>query len=301
MWFIIGKAKVVRIAMLCCASLGLWLLAQLLPMAASPEPAGRIVLIIDDFGNRADGTEAMLDLGIPITVAVMPFQPFSEMEARMAVAADLEVIMHLPMEPEQGKPEWLGPNGITTDLPEGEIRDRVMRGLARVPGAAGISNHMGSKATADRRVMKAVLAVARQEDMFFLDSRTTPHSVVEELAEAMGVSVLVRDVFLDGQKDQHHIESRLAKLGDIALDRGHAVGIGHVGIEGGTVTARAIQAMIPLLKARGLEFVSAAELLLLIEPRPVARDQQPYQPVPPAEATEASREHNSLSPDAPKE
>lgn len=266
MWFIMGKAKAVRIVILCCTSLVLMLLSYLLPMDAVPEPAGRIVLIIDDFGNRGDGTEAMLNLGIPLTVAVMPFQPFSEMEAEMALRSNLEVIMHLPMEPEQGNPEWLGPDGITTDLPDTEIRDRIMRGLARVPGVTGISNHMGSKATADRRVMVTVLSIASEKGLFFVDSRTTPHSVVEELAQAMGVPVLVRDVFLDGQKDQHHIESQLAKLGDTALEKGHAVGIGHVGIEGGTVTARAIQAMIPVLKDRGLQFVSAGDLLLLIEP-----------------------------------
>lgn len=266
MWLIMAEAKLVRILMLCCAFLALVLYSHLSPAGSEAEPAGRVVLIIDDFGNRGDGTEAMLDLGIPITVAVMPFQPFSEIEARMALNADLEVIMHLPMEPEQGQPEWLGPDGITTDLSDQEIRDRMLRGLARVPGATGISNHMGSKATADRRVMKAVLDVARGEDMYFVDSVTTPQSVVLEVAGAMGISVLTRDVFLDGQEDQEHIESQLTKLGDLALDKGYAVGIGHVGIEGGTVTARAIRAMIPVLEERELEFVSAGELLLLLEP-----------------------------------
>jgi hypothetical protein len=33
----------------------------------------RVVLIIDDFGNRIEGTKEMLNLPIPITVAVMPF------------------------------------------------------------------------------------------------------------------------------------------------------------------------------------------------------------------------------------
>jgi polysaccharide deacetylase 2 family uncharacterized protein YibQ len=35
----------------------------------------RVILIIDDFGNRMQGTKQILDLPIPITVAVMPFMP----------------------------------------------------------------------------------------------------------------------------------------------------------------------------------------------------------------------------------
>lgn len=64
---------------------------------------GYVVLIIDDFGNNGNGTEEMLKLNVPVTAAVMPFMPFSKADALAAKNANLEVILHLSMEPNQGK------------------------------------------------------------------------------------------------------------------------------------------------------------------------------------------------------
>ena len=42
------------------------------PFAA---PKKQIAVVIDDFGNNMNGTTEMLDLAIPLTIAVMPFMP----------------------------------------------------------------------------------------------------------------------------------------------------------------------------------------------------------------------------------
>ena len=80
-----------------------------LAIKADSEIGGYIALIIDDFGNAGEGRDAMLQLGIPITVAIMPFMPYSFKEADAARNAGLDVILHIPMEPIKGKKEWLGP------------------------------------------------------------------------------------------------------------------------------------------------------------------------------------------------
>ncbi len=261
MWHIFVRAKLLKMLLAGFVALGIMAYPYLVGLVSPEAPRGEIVLIIDDFGNHADGTRAMMALGIPLATAVMPFLSYTEDEAMMAHEAGLEVLMHVPMEPEHGDPSWLGPRGITTDLSDAEIKDRIREGLAQMPQAVGLNNHMGSRATQDRRVMRAVLQVAAQQDLFFIDSKTTSHSVVGEVAMEMGVPHLVRDVFLDGVQDRAHIEAQLEKLGDIALERGHAVGIGHVGVEGGTVTADALRAMIPVLKERGIEFIFPSQLI----------------------------------------
>jgi len=68
-----------------------------------------------------------------------------------------------------------GREGDDPDLDDdAAIRARVLAALARVPGAIGINNHQGSKATADPRVLRDVLLVVKEKGLFFLDSRTTP-------------------------------------------------------------------------------------------------------------------------------
>jgi polysaccharide deacetylase 2 family uncharacterized protein YibQ len=59
------------------------------------------------------------------------------------------------------------------DPPEAAAR-RARAALARVPGAVGVNNHMGSRLTAERAAMDALMPVLRARGLFFLDSRTTP-------------------------------------------------------------------------------------------------------------------------------
>lgn len=69
----------------------------------------RIAVIIDDLGNKMQGTDKILAMPVKLTVAVMPFLPSSEQDARNAHARGHDVLVHLPLEPKQGNPKWLGP------------------------------------------------------------------------------------------------------------------------------------------------------------------------------------------------
>lgn len=225
---------------------------------------GYVALIIDDFGNHGAGTEEMLRLGIPITAAVMPFQPFSREDANAAHQAGLEVIMHIPMEPERGNAKWLGPKGITCDLSGEEIQTRIRDGLHEVPWVVGMNNHMGSKATQDQRVMKNILEIVKEQKLFFIDSKTARHSVVADLSKQTGVQFAERDIFLDGTQNKKHIEKQMQKLAEVAKKKGFAVGIGHVGIEGGKATAEAIRSTYPILQKQGIKFIYISDLIKLL-------------------------------------
>jgi len=214
--------------------------------------AGRsqLALVIDDFGNAMEGTEEMLRLPIPLTAAVMPFMPTTKADAIAAHRLGHDVIIHMPMEPNRGKRSWLGPGAITTDLSDDEIRKRVEDAVRDVPHAIGMNNHMGSKATADRRVMRIVLEVCKAHGLFFLDSRTTGDSVIPELGEQLGVPVIERNgVFLDEVYSHAHIAKQLMLL-DKQLDELPAsIAIGHVGPPG-KKTAAALHEAIPRLERK---------------------------------------------------
>src|SRR5690606_41144538 len=55
-----------------------------------------------------------------------------------------------------------------------------------LPHVSGVNNHMGSKATADPRVVSDVLRAVKEAGLFFLDSRTTADSVVAQVARELG-------------------------------------------------------------------------------------------------------------------
>lgn len=226
----------------------------------APQPPGKqIALVIDDFGNNMAGTEQMMELSVPFAAAVMPFMPSSKSDAEWAHRLGHEVLVHMPMEPRQGKPEWLGPGAITTRLTDEEIRSRVEAAIDNVPHAVGMNNHMGSRATADERVMRIVLTVCKDRNLFFLDSRTTPNSVVGKLARELGVRTVENDLFMDDIYTRSHIAKQAIKLQKHMEKNDETVVIGHVGPPG-KHTASVLQQSIPTLQKLGGQFVPISAL-----------------------------------------
>jgi polysaccharide deacetylase 2 family uncharacterized protein YibQ len=219
----------------------------------------KVAIIIDDFGNKMNGTKEVLALPIPLTVAIMPFLETSRSDAEWAHRLGHDVIIHLPMEPIRGKKSWLGPGAITTDLSSDEIRKRVRAAIKEVPYAIGVNNHMGSKVTADQRVMRVVLEVCRENGLFFIDSKTSPKSVVPTLSKEIGVPYLENELFFDDVYTTQHIINQTKRLiKKLELDN-EIIAIGHVGPPG-QKTAAIIKEFIPVIETNA-KFVKASTLV----------------------------------------
>ncbi|MDW4528847.1 divergent polysaccharide deacetylase family protein [Rossellomorea marisflavi] len=199
-----------------------------------PLPAHKkeLAIVIDDLGNDMEGTKDILDTEATLTIAVMPFLPSTKKDAERAHAKGHEVILHMPMEPVTGKASWLGPGALTTDLSDEEIRSRVEKAIQDVPHAVGMNHHMGSKVTADERIMRIVLEVCKKHGMFYLDSKTTGKSVIPKLAEELKVPYLENGLFFDDVYTKEHIGQQATKLAAKLEKDDSMVAIGHVGVTG---------------------------------------------------------------------
>ena len=87
-----------------------------------------------------------------------------------------------------------------TDL---EIARTLADDIRSMPHISGVSNHMGSAFTEDKRAMQAAISELEKHRIFFLDSFTTSRSVGYDAAKAGGLAALRRDVFLDDKDDPH--------------------------------------------------------------------------------------------------
>lgn len=228
-------------------------------LKASTGAERRLAIIIDDFGNDMKGTEEILSLPVKLTVAVMPFLRTSEKDARMAHEKGHDVIIHLPMEPKQGKPEWLGPGAILSNMSDAEVREKVEAAIKNVPYAVGINNHMGSKITGNKRIMSVILDVCKEHGLFFVDSKTNYHSIVGEICDEKGLPRLQNDIFLDDVHSVSHVTGQLRKVQERLQQQSLCVTIGHVGV-GGLKTAEALKRTIPEMKQRGIHFVGMLDL-----------------------------------------
>jgi len=205
--------------------------------------------------QREEGLRA-LELPGEVTYAFLPETPFAVRLANLAEALGREVILHLPMESATGK--VLGPGGMTSSMSEEEFAAIFGRNLAAVPHIRGVSNHMGSLLTAQRKQMHWLMELLRERGkLFFLDSRTTPESVADDVAHSAGLASTRRDVFLDDEQQADTIRLQFRELVKRALEKGTALAIGHPHPE--TVTV--LREELPRLAAKGIGLVSASTLI----------------------------------------
>lgn len=230
------------------------------PLPECDNPCGKLAIVIDDFGQDRNGVKEMMAIKRHLTFAVMPFLTYSQSDAKEAYENGFEVIVHLPMEPMKGKISWLGPKPILSTLSDSEVYQITSEAFADVPYAVGANIHMGSKISTDDRIMSDVLDVIKEKGVYFLDSKTSAKSVAKKIADEKAVPFYERNTFLDGQTSKEHVKEQLRKAGEIALKDGKSVAIGHVGIEGGKVTAQAIAEMLPEFDAKNIQLVFVSEL-----------------------------------------
>lgn len=228
--------------------------AQLRSLGAIHPPL--VAIIIDDCGNNLAKDEQFLGLPAPLTLAILPLTAHGREIAQEAASAGKPIMLHLPMQPESSEHNP-GPGAITTGMSDEQIAAQVERDLASLPPVPGANNHMGSKGTADPRVMRAVLGVFRQRRLFFIDSETSNASIAAQIARDMGLQTAVRDIFLDDEVSEPAIEAQLRDAAKIAEQRGQAIAIGHPFPE----TAVALAKMIPRMQSEGVEFVAAETLV----------------------------------------
>ena len=122
--------------------------------------------------------------------------------------------------------ETPGRNAILASMTDDEIARTTRENIDAMPYAIGVNNHMGSLATADRRVMTSVIG-AMPDGMYFIDSRTGGSSVAATVAREMNVRTATRNVFLDDVATERGVRKQLEELAAAAEKRGVAIAIGH--------------------------------------------------------------------------
>jgi polysaccharide deacetylase 2 family uncharacterized protein YibQ len=227
--------------------------------AAAKRPfRGQVALIMDDMGNSLETLDELIALGRPVTVSVLPYSTHAAETARIAHENGLEVLLHLPLESLNNHEAMANTEGmILAGMTEPDIVRLFEESYARVPFAAGTNNHMGSRFTAERDLMRVLLRPLKEKGLFFVDSRTTAKTVALQEARKMGVPSTERDIFLDADDDRGRIRGRLVELFQKARKKGHAVGICHPFPE----TLAVLKSSFRLVDAYGLEAVRVSQLV----------------------------------------
>lgn len=217
--------------------------------------SGNMAIVIDDCGYTIGPVAGFVEIGRPFTFAVLPYREYSNEAASRALSAGHQVILHMPLEPMDASASS-EPVVVTVNMSEEEIRQTVAKAINSLPGIQGVNNHQGSRATADRRVMKAVLSTIKSQNLYFIDSRTIGKTVAADVSRQMGIRTGENELFLDNSSDIDQIKGQLRKAINMAHKNGSVTVIGHA--RPNTVTA--VREMIPEIENAGIRLVYANQL-----------------------------------------
>lgn len=219
--------------------------------------SGRLAVIVDDCGYDMSSVRTLLNTGLPLNFAVLPYKPYTSDVLEMIKSDGRVAMLHLPMEPVDRSAMSEGSSTICTDMSKDKILELTRKAINSLPGVSGVNNHQGSKATADSATMTTVLQELRNQDLFFVDSRTSSKSVARDKAVAMGVPTARNDIFLDNSSDVQAIRKQIYKAMDIAEKNGSAIAICHARPN----TAKAWSMYAEEIKNTGIELVPITDLL----------------------------------------
>lgn len=225
------------------------------PNIEQPLPA--ISIIIDDLGEQLVAGKQAIALPGQITYAFLPHTGYAARLAELAHQQNKEVMLHMPMQA-IGE-NRLGSGGLTLDMSHNDFLSALKSSLDSVPHISGLNNHMGSLLTQHPGHMTWLMeALSSEHDhLYFVDSRTTDHTIAHQIATEYKVPTISRNVFLDNSRDEVAISRQFERLIKQAEQNGTAVAIGHPYAE----TLAFLQKALPTLEQRGIELISTSMII----------------------------------------
>jgi polysaccharide deacetylase 2 family uncharacterized protein YibQ len=217
----------------------------------------RIAIIVTGLGPSGAVTDAAInELPGAVTLSFDPYTRRLNEWIDRARGAGHEILLAVPMEPEDYPRQDPGPFTLLTSLSAGDNLERLDWALSRVTGYVGLTNMMGSRFTTSERDLAPVFEELKKRGLMFVDGRASEQSVAGALAKSMNLPRAIADASLDAETTADAIDRRLAGLEVLAQHNGAALGIGFAY----PVTVERVAAWAKTLEAKALVLAPASAL-----------------------------------------
>jgi len=185
-----------------------------------------VAIVVGGLGvGAAKTTDAIMKLPAAVTLAFTPYGSDPNKLAERARAQRHEILLQIPMEPFDYPDNDPGPQTLLTTLGPEQNLDRLYWHLSRFQGYAGIANFMGGRFVVTDAVMQPIVREAAKRGLGYLDDGSAPRSVASSLAAGQAMPFAKADFSIDAVPTAVEIDRTLAKLENLAKERGIAVGI----------------------------------------------------------------------------
>lgn len=208
----------------------------------------RVAVLLNGLGlPDAPDSDALEGLPAPVSVAYAAYGRSLQELVTKARDAGHEVLLQIPLEPENYPTEDPGPHTLLTTLPPEENVKRLQWLMSRYTGYVGVTNLMGARFETTREAFLPVLEEVKRRGLLYLDDGSVKGSAGEPIASTIGLDYAAAHVRLD----EKGIAKGLAELESVARERGAAIGVA----KAKAATVRQITDWADKLEAKGLVLV----------------------------------------------
>jgi polysaccharide deacetylase 2 family uncharacterized protein YibQ len=186
----------------------------------------RIAILVTGLGLPDSPPPAVLK-GLPpsISVAYGAYGRSLQDGVTVARADGHEVLLQIPLEPNNYPTENPGPHTLLTTLPPAENMKRLQWLMSRYTGYVGVTNLMGAKFEATQDALTPVLEEVKSRGLLYVDDGSVQTSTAGQIANTIGLDYSVASVQIDANASPADIAKQLAKLETMAKEKGAVIGV----------------------------------------------------------------------------
>jgi hypothetical protein len=218
-----------------------------------------VAIVVGGLGIGAAKTaEAIIKLPPAVTLAFTPYGSDPGKLAERARAQRHELLLQIPMEPYDYPDNDPGPQTLLATLGPEQNVERLLWHLGRLQGYVGIANFMGTRFVAADAAMQPVIREAAKRGLGYFDDGSAPRSAAAALAAAQPIPFARGNLSIDAVPTAGEIDRALAKLEDLAKERGVAIGMASAL----PISIERIGVWIKTLESRGVMLVPLTTAML---------------------------------------
>ena len=218
-----------------------------------------VSIVVSGLGvGAAKTTDAIMKLPSAVTLAFTPYGSDPSKLAERARAQRHEILLQIPMEPFDYPDNDPGPQTLLTTLSTDANLDRLQWHLSRFQGYTGIANFMGARFVVTDAVMQPIIREAAKRGLGYLDDGSAPRSTAPALAAAQAMPFAKADFAIDAVPTAGEIDKALARLENLAKERGTAIGVASAL----PISIERIGVWVKALESRGIMLVPLTTAML---------------------------------------
>jgi polysaccharide deacetylase 2 family uncharacterized protein YibQ len=186
----------------------------------STDKRPRVALVVTHLGLSPQLTRRAIT-GLPASVT-LGFAPYAQSLGdwiKQARDNGHEVLLGLPMEPQDYPRNDPGPNGLMLTNSQEENTNRLNWVLSRATGYVGVFNFMGSRFANEKLALLPIFQQLKDRGLMILDTSISPSSVLGVAAREVGLPYAVVDISADTEPNRGAIDRKLRQVTELAVKK----------------------------------------------------------------------------------